>query len=412
MSLLNYGDLPVSEHAPVAPGALDGIRVLDASQMLAGPLCGMRLGDFGADVLKIEPPGLGEWTRTHGFANAEVGGHTTAFLGLNRNKRSVALNLKAEQARQAFYELVRISDVFIQNWRVGTADRLGVGFDVLHEINPRLVYCSISGYGEEGPHASRPGQDLVLQGYSGSMFSVGSNGDLPVPGALWAVDAMTAYQAGMAILAALIARGRTGEGQKVDVNMLAVVMDAQTQELTTHLNLGLLPERSAAPFAHAWVTAPYGVYQTADSFITLAQVPLSTLGDALGEDRLREMTSWSDGVDHRDEVHAIVSRIMATRTTIDWLELLDEYKLWAGPVYTYADLAADPHVRANGMIIDIEHRDIGRLQMPNVPVRFSGTPAAVTLPPPLLGEHTEAVLTELLGKSKDEIDKLRADGAI
>lgn len=393
-------------------GALDGVRVLDASQMLAGPLCGMRLGDFGADVLKIEPPGTGEWTRTHGFANAEIGGYTTAFLGLNRNKRSVALNLKTREARETFYELVRVSDVFIQNYRVGTADRLGIGYETLREVNPRLVYCSISGYGEEGPYIDRPGQDLVVQGYSGSMFSVGSRGDLPLPGALWAVDTLTAYQAGMAILAALIARDRTGEGQKLELNMLAVVMDAQSQELTTHLNLGLLPERSDAPFAHAWVTAPYGVYRTADGFITLAQAPLHTLGLAVDDDRLREMTSWSDGIDHRDEVYEILGRIMPTKTTAEWLEILDAHKLWAGPVYTYADLADDPHVLANGMIVDLDHPEIGRLRVPNVPVRFSATPASIQLPPPALGAHTEEVLTELLGKSTEDIDKLRAVGAM
>lgn len=392
-------------------GPLEGLRVLDASQMLAGPLCGMRLGDLGADVLKIEPPGVGEWTRTHGFANAELAGHTTAFLGLNRNKRSVALDLKNDQAREVFYKLVARSDVFIQNWRVGTAERLGVGYEQLAEVNERLLYCSISGYGEEGPYVNRPGQDLIIQGYSGSMFSVGSADDPPLPGALWAVDAMTAYQAGMAILAGVVARAQTGRGQKIELNMLAVVMDAQSQELMTYLNVGILPERLAASSAHAWVTAPYGVYSTADGFITLAQSPLHLLGDALDSDELRAMTEWSDGVDRREDVVRLLAAIMPTRTTEEWLRILDEHRLWAGPVYTYADLAEDPHVVATGMITEVEHPEIGRLRMPDVPVAFSETPAGIRRAPPLLGEHTEAVLKEVIGLSDEAVAKLAAAGA-
>lgn len=381
-------------------GPLEGLRVLDASQMLAGPLCGMRLGDFGADVIKIEPPLTGEWTRTHPFANAHVGGHTTAFLGLNRNKRSVALNLKDVDEREAFYRLVETSDVFIQNWRVGTADRLGVGYEDLRRINPRLVYCSISGYGESGPYVDRPGQDLIIQGYSGSMFSVGAEADPPLPGAIWAADAMTAYQAGMAILAALHARERTEVGQKVEVSMLAVVLDAQSQELVTYLNLGTLPERPDAASAHAYVTAPYGVYRTSDGWMTLAQAPLDALGEALNDDRLRVMTKWSDGMDRRSEVVEILNELLPQKPTADWLAVLDEHKLWAGPVYTYADLAADPHVVETGMFTSIEQADVGELRMPAPPVRFSLTPASVRLPPPRLGEHNDEILSELVDENR------------
>lgn len=393
-------------------GALAGLRVLDATQMLAGPLCAMRLGDLGADVLKIEPPGVGEWTRTHGFANAEIAGETTAFLGLNRNKRSVALNLKQPEGLEALYDLVRVSDIFIQNYRVGTAERLGVGYDRLREVNPRLIYCSISGYGERGPYAQRPGQDLVVQGYSGSMWSVGSKQFPPLPGALWAIDAMTAYQAGIGILAALWARERTGAGQKVAVNMLSVVMDCQAQELTTHLNLGIVPERTDAPFAHAWVTAPYGAYRTRDGWLVIGQSPLHILGEALGSDRLREMTAWSDGIDHRDEVYEIVSAIMPQKTTVAWLEIFDRHKLWSGPVYDYHDLVNDPHVVETEMVTSVEHPTIGTLHLPNVPLQLSATPATITLPPPLLGEHTASVLRELLHYDDDRLAALRVAGAM
>ncbi len=393
-------------------GALEGIRVLDATQMLSGPICTMRLADLGADVLKIEPPDAGDWTRTHGFANAYINGETTAYLGLNRNKRSVTLNLKHPEGRAAFHDLVRTADVFIQNYRVGTAERIGAGYQKLQEINPGLVYCSISGYGETGPHAGRPGQDLVVQGYSGSLFSVGSSEDRPTPGPLWAADTMTGYQAGMGILAALIARGRIGCGQKIEVSMLGVVMDCQVQELTTYLNLGLMPERTQAPSAHAWVTAPYGVYRTADGWMTIAQVPLHTLGEALDSDRLRAMTSWDDGVTHRDEVYSIVDAIIPTRTTAAWQAIFDEHKLWCGPVYDYAALEADPHVQATGMLTSIEHPTHGQLRMPAPPLRLTETPPTVRTPPPLLGEHTDAVLAEDLGYSQSRIAALHEAGAI
>jgi len=393
-------------------GALEGIRVLDSSQMLAGPIAAMRLGDLGAEVLKIEPL-QGEWTRTHGFAGAEIQGETNAFLGLNRNKKSVTINLKSEQGLAVFYELVAQSDVFMQNYRPGTADRLGVGYEQLSAINPRLIYASISGYGEDGPYAAtRPGQDLIVQGYSGSMMSVGSKNDPPLPGALWAVDSMTGYQAAVGILSALIARGRTGKGQKVSVNMLAVAMDCQSQELMTYLNLGIMPERTESPFAHAWVTAPYGVYPTRDAWLIISQSPLHILGEALNNDRLREMTDWNDGVRYRDEIYGIVKAITPTKTTAEWLQIFDDLKLWSGPVYNYRDLENDPHVQATGMITSVQHPTIGTLRMPNVPIQMSDTPAAVRTPPPLLGEHTDTVLRDLLGYDAERLTALHEASAI
>jgi len=245
----------------------------------------MRLGDLGADVIKIEPPINGENNRRIGFPGGTVGGQNTTFLGLNRNKRSVALDLKDPGGLAALHDLVKRSDVFVQNYKVGTAERIGAGYARLAEINPRLVYCSISGYGEEGPYARDPGQDLLLQGYSGSMWSVGTSGDAPQPGGLYAVDAMTGYQAVAAILAALIAREKSGQGQKVEVSMLAVTMDCQAQELCTYLNKGHQPVRTETPTAHPWMPAPYGVFPTADSYITLAMPDLKVFAAALGDDR-------------------------------------------------------------------------------------------------------------------------------
>jgi crotonobetainyl-CoA:carnitine CoA-transferase CaiB-like acyl-CoA transferase len=392
-------------------GALEGLRVLDASQMMAGPLCALRLGDLGADVLKIEPP-RGEWTRTHAMAGAAIEGETTALLGMNRNKRSVVIDLKAPGGREVLERLVRESDVFLQNFRVGTAERLGVGPDALRTINPRLIYCSISGYGPTGPYAARPGQDLVIQGYSGSMWSVGRAEDPPTPSALWAADALAGYQAAIGILSAVIARARTGRGQHVEVNLLAATLDCQLQELTTYLNLGIAPERRAEPTAHAFIPAPYGVYQTSDGWMTLAMSPLPVLGDVLDEPRLRELTAWDDGSTHADEVYAIVRPRMLERTTAEWFALLDAAGLWAGPVHSYADVAADEHIRETGMIATVEHPTIGPLRMPAPPLSLSETPTSIALPPPLLDEHTDEVLREVLDLGDEELASLRASGAI
>jgi crotonobetainyl-CoA:carnitine CoA-transferase CaiB-like acyl-CoA transferase len=393
-------------------GALAGYRIIDLTQMLAGPLCGMRLGDLGADVIKVEPPASGEFNRTHSLAGAYVNGEATTFLALNRNKRSVAIDLKHPEGVAAFKALVATADALVQNFRSGVTERLGIGYDQLRAINPRLVYCSISGYGQSGPYQHRPGQDLVVQGYSGSMWAVGKEGDPPLPGALWAADVMSGYQAAIGILAALLARARTGEGQHVEVDMLSVVMDAQSQELVTYLNAGILPQRGAEASAHAAIPAPYGVYETADAWITLAMCHLPALGKAIGVPRLEEMTDYDDGVRYRDEVYRLVRPAMTARTTAEWLEILDQYNVWCGPVYTFADLERDPHVVATGAIAAVEHPVAGTVRMPAPPLRLSQTPVTIRRPAPLLGEHTAEVLATLPGYDGRRVAELAAAGAV
>ena len=378
-------------------GPLAGIRVLDASQMLAGPICGMRLGDLGADVLKIEPPVRGEWTRNRYLCNVEMSGQSTAFLALNRNKRSVTINFKSDAGLEVLYALVRDADVFIQNFRVGTADRIGVGYDKLYKINPKLIYCSISGYGESGPYAYRAGQDLIIQGYSGSLWTVGREDDPPIPNALWAADVMSGYQAAIGILSAVIARSRLGEGQKVEVNMLATVMDCEIQELTTHLNSGLLPERTKEPSAHAWIGAPYGIYETADGYIALGYVPIDELAEVLECEELKRFPDVMNGVEHRDEIECLVAERIVRRTTVEWLDEMLERGFMAGPVYTYEDLVSDPHVRETEMIAEVEHPGGGVYKTPNVPLNLSITPPRISRRPPRLGEHTDEILQGEIG---------------
>lgn len=393
-----------------APGALSGVRVLDATQMLAGPLAATRLGDLGADVIKLEPPTKGEFNRTHGFENITLDGEMTTFLAVNRNKRSLAIDLKNSESVDVIHDMVRTADVFLQNFRHGTAERLGVGYEQLRAINPQLVYCSISGYGSHGPYRDRPGQDLIVQGYSGSMFSVGSSDDDPAPGALWAADAMTGYQAAIGILAALHAREASGEGQHVEVDMLSVVLDAQLQELVTYLNAGRQPTRSIEPTAHASIPAPYGVYRTKDAWLTLAMSPLPALGEMLDDDYLRSLKDYNDGVVHRDEVYRHLREQFLTRTTQEWISASDLHGVWAGPVYDYAALAADPHVAAAGMFVDQPHA--GRtIRTARPPIQMSGTPTAIFRGAPELGADTVELLTTL-GYSRERIAALVASGAV
>lgn len=376
-------------------GALAGIRVIDATQMLAGPMAGTRLGDLGADVIKVEPPGSGEFNRTHGFGDARANGEMTTFLAMNRNKRSLAVDLKSPAGQEVIHELVKASDVFIQNFRHGTAARIGVDYETLRAINPGLVYCSISGYGSSGPYRDRPGQDLVLQGYSGSMFSVGKKGDPPTPSALWAADVMTGYQAVIGILGALVGRQRTGTGQHVEVDMLSVVLDCQLQELVTFLNAGLTPDRTEERGAHGSIPAPYGSYETLDGWLNLAMCPLPALGEVLDNDWLRSLVDYHDGHVHRDAIYRTIRDAFKGRTTQSWIEACDAHGVWAGPVYDFPALVNDPHIIAEHYIVEQPqlHGKSARTIRP--PLKMSTTPPTIRRGAPALGEHTEEILAEL-----------------
>jgi crotonobetainyl-CoA:carnitine CoA-transferase CaiB-like acyl-CoA transferase len=380
--------------------------------MLAGPLAGTRLGDLGADVIKIDPPGNGEFNRTRGFDDQQSNGEMTTFLAVNRNKRSLAVDLKSEEGLATVHDLVRVSDVFLQNFRHGTAARLGVGYEQLHEINPQLVYCSITGYGANGPYRDRPGQDLIVQGYSGSMFSTGKIGDPPSASALWGADVMTGYQAAIGILAAIQGRNACGEGQHVEVDMLSVVMDCQLQELVTYLNTGSAPRRTAETSAHGSIPAPYGIYRTSDGWLTLAMCPLPSLGEVVDDDWLRSLGHYNDGQVHRDEVYRRLRDRFVGRSTQDWITLCDQHGVWAGPVYDYDDLVKDPHVQATGYLVDQPQRVGGFARTVRPPLKLSTTPAAIRRGAPGLGEHTAEVLADVLHYDTERVAALVASGAV
>lgn len=392
------------------PGILAGYRVLDCSIAMAGPFAAQRLGDLGADVVKVEPV-TGEWQR-HAAAGGAGGNRiNTSFLSLNRNKRSLAVDLKDPAGKDVLRRLVAGADVFLQNYRPGVADRLGVDYASLAAINPALVYVSISGYGEDGPYAQRPGQDLLLQAMSGAMLSTGRAGEAPRAAGQYLVDGVTASTAFEGVLAALLHRERTGEGQLVTVNMLDAVTTLQMQELSVHTVGRLAQSRSAEPHAHVYIRAPYGAFQTADGYIVLAFPPLKRLGEILGEDGFLTMEDEAHGWTHRDEIFARTASRLLTRTSRHWLDAFEAAGIWAGPVYGYADLVDDPQIRHNGTFVTYDHPTEGRVKVPGFPYKFSATPPRIDRGAPLTGEHTREILAEA-GFDEAAIEELFASGTV
>ena len=393
--------------------ALADIRVLDLSRVLAGPFCTMLLADFGADVIKVEAPGRGDDTRHWGPPWA--GGESAYFLSVNRNKRSITLNLKHERGRQILLDLVARSDVFIENFKVGTAKRLGLDYETLREINPRLIYCSITGYGQTGPYRDRPGYDFVIQAEGGIMSITGPADGEPHKVGVAIVDITAGLFAATAILAALHHRERTGEGQYIDIALLDAQVGWLANVAQNYLVSGEVPKRYGN--AHPNIV-PYEVFPTADGYIAVG------IGNDRQYRRFCELTGrmdlWEDGrfqtnpgrVEHRDELIPRLRELFRTRTTAEWLALLREAKISAAPINNVAQVLNDPHVLARGMVQTVRHPTAGELKLVGPVPKLSATPAAIRRPPPLLGEHTVEVLTELLGYDEETLSRLREEGVV
>lgn len=391
-------------------GILSGIRVLDCSIAMAGPFAAQRMGDMGADVIKVEPT-TGEWQRHVAAGGARGNQINVSFLSLNRNKRSLAVDLKAAEGKALLLEMVKTADVFLQNYRPGVAARLGVDYETLSKINPRLIYVSMSGYGEDGPYRNYPGQDLLLQAMSGAMMSSGSADQPPSPAGQYLVDAITAYTAFEGALAALFHRERTGEGQLVQINMLDAITTIQMQELSVFTVGGKPQTRSAEPHAHSYIRAPYGVFATSDGYISIAMASLKTLGRLIEEPFFADLDDETDSWTHRDEIYACVRRRLLNRTSEDWLALFRENDIWCGPVYGYADVVEDPQIKHNGTFVEYDHPTEGRVKTPGFPIKFSKTPSVIERGAPLVGEHTREILGET-GRDPAEIEALIAAGVV
>lgn len=391
-------------------GILTGYKVLDCSIAMAGPFAAQRLGDLGADVIKIEPK-EGEWQR-HAPAGGIKGNKiNVSFLSLNRNKRSLAVDLKSEDGQTIIRQMASQADVFIQNYRPGVAQRLGVDYESLSVLNPRLIYVSMSGFGEDGPYARRPGQDLLLQAMSGAMLSAGRDGEAPRAAGQYLVDAVTAYCAFEGVLAALLHRERTGEGQKVEVNMLDAITTLQMQELSVFTVGGKPQTRSAEPHAHSYIRAPYGTFATQDGYLALAMPDMAVLARELEQPALLDYADEAAGWNQRDEIFRLVREAMTRRTTKDWFERLNAAGIWCSAVYGYAELVADPQIAHNGTFVEYDHPTEGHVKTPGFPIRFTKTPARVERGAPLTGQHSAQILREY-GFDADRIASFEAHGAI
>jgi crotonobetainyl-CoA:carnitine CoA-transferase CaiB-like acyl-CoA transferase len=394
-------------------GALSGLRILDFSHLLFGPFATQMLGDLGADVIKVERPVSGDLYRDlPPFFNRKLGDfENPSFLAWNRNKRSIAVDLKNPEGKELLHSLAATSDVFVQNFRPGVLDRLGFGYEELSRLNPRLIYCSGSGYGESGPYLNRPGQDLLLQGLSGIMSVTGRAGVSPTPLGVAIADQLGSYHMVYGILAALYHREKTGRGQKVEVDLFRALLAHQTQEFVTTLNTGRVFERPDSGIAHPGMPAPFGVYKTSDGFLNIAMNPLIKLAEALEAPDLLQYNDPDTLFDRRDEVHRAIEAVTVTRTTAEWVSRLLTFDLWCSEVLKQEDVPDDPQVRHMNAFTSYAHPVIGEVQTVNVPITLSETPGTIERHPPMVGEHTVEILAEL-GVSPERIASLKASGAV
>lgn len=392
---------------------LEGYRVLDLSRILAGPYCTMILGDQGAEVIKVERPDTGDDTRTWGPPFA--GGESAYYLCCNRNKKSIAVDLKAKQGRELVQELARTSDVFIENFTPGLVKKLGLGYETLRKINPKLVYASISAYGQDGPYKDRPGYDMVLSAVGGLMYITGESDGNPCKVGVAITDVLTGVYASGAITSALLWRERSGKGQHLDISLL----DAQVSGLANIASNYLV----AGKEAKRWGTAhesiiPYQVFNTKDRPIAIAaanQKLWNAFCLALGKwDWVDDILFESNPkrVENRDKLLPLIEAELVKKTCDEWMDILVKAAVPCGPVNDMEHLFADPQVKHRNMIAEVPHPTIGTLRLGGVPIKYSETPGSIRRHPPLLGEHTDEVLTELMEYSTEKIEALRAKGVV
>jgi len=375
---------------PVLP--LDGIVVLDLSQFLAGPSCALRLADLGAKVIKVERRAGGDAGRSLALAGQHFGDASTLFHTINRNKQSYAADLKDPAERARVEALVRQADVVVHNFRPGVMDRLGLGYERIAELNPRIVYAGVSGYGDVGPWRDRPGQDLLIQALSGIATLSGDGDQPPVPAALAIVDMTAGAQLAIGILSLLVRRGVTGRGGRVDVSLLDAAIDLQFEPLTVFLNGGGAPERGEVRNANVYLPAPYGIYDTADGHLALAMMPVDTLGEVIGNARL---AAWpaDQWLSERDAIKAEIARHLAKGTSEHWLGLLDAAGLWVAPVLDWPTLIEQPGFKALDVIQTIGSGE-ETMRTTSSPIRVDGHRLKAPRAAPRLGADNQRIDAE------------------
>lgn len=397
----------------MAHGPLAGLRVLDLSRVLAGPYCTQLLGDYDADVIKVEEPASGDGTR--GWGPPWLGDQSAYFLCANRNKRSITVNLKAPEGITVIRQLAAASDVVIENFKPGTTERMGLDYISLSAINPRLVYCSISGYGQDGPYRERTGYDFIVQAQGGVMSITGPEEGEPYKVGVAIADITTGLFAATAILAALHERTNSGLGQYIDVALL----DAQIAWLANIGQNVLVTGQPAERYGNAHASiVPYQTFRTSDSYVAVG----------IGTDEqyrkfceaIHRSDLWQDErfrtnrqrVVHRATLIPLLQEIFTTRRSAEWIELILAIGAPVGPINDVAAALADPQVQARRMVQTVEHSTLGPIELLGPVAKFSRSPAEIHLAPPSLGQQTDEVLTQVLGYNQLQIDSLRAAGAL
>ena len=375
---------------------LAGLVVIDMSQFLSGPYSALRLLDLGARVIKVERPDGGDLCRRLYLTDTEIGGDSTLFHAINRGKESLAIDLKSEADLAALKTLIGKADVLIQNFRPGVIERLGLGYDIVSALNPRIVYASITGYGNEGPWVERPGQDLLAQARSGVMWLSGDEGQGPVPFGLAIADMFAGAATVQAILAALVRRGVTGRGSHVETSLLEALVDFQFEVLTTHLNDGgRVPTRARVNNAHAYLSAPYGVYATKDGWLAVAMTPIAKLADLL---RLAALDPYRNTprswFTERDAIKRILAGHLAKETTDHWLAILEPADIWCARVLDWPALLASDGFKALDMLQTVTREDDVHVRTTRSPIRVNGRRALTGRAAPRIGEHSAAIRAE------------------
>ncbi|GKX33587.1 MAG: CoA transferase [Rhizobiaceae bacterium MnEN-MB40S] len=375
---------------------LAGLVVLDMSQFLSGPYATLRLQDLGARVIKIERPGAGDLSRSLYLSDTEIGGDSTIFHAINRGKESLAVDLKSGEDVEKLRRLIEKADVLVQNFRPGVIERLGLGYDAVKQINPKIVYGSISGYGEEGPWVKRPGQDLLAQARSGVMWLSGDDGDGPVPMGLAVGDMFAGAAMAQGLLAGLVKRGLTGEGSHVQTSLLEALVDFQFEVLTTYLNDGRrMPKRSGFRSAHAYLSAPYGVYEARDGYLAIAMTPISRLRDLMD---VAALSPYADdpGIwfTSRDEIKRIIAAAIAEKSIAEWQALFEPADIWCSPVLDWDQLMDSEGFSVLDMLQQVERDDDVSILTTSSPIRVNGVRPKLARAAPAVGEHTAAICEE------------------
>ena len=395
-------------------GPLEDIRILDLSWVLAGPFCTMNLSDLGAEVIKLERPNVGDLAR----GNAPfIDGESSYFMSINRGKKSITIDLQTEKGKEIFLKLIGKVDVIVENFVPGTMKRLGLDYDTVKEYNPRIIYASLSGFGQSGPHAQNRALDVIIQAAGGLMSITGETDGPPVKPGASIGDLTAGLFTGIGILSALHERERSGKGQYIDISMLDCQLSILENAFARYFATGEIPKRLGTRHA---VFTPFQAFETKDGYIVIAMVggarnqwPLfcAIIGHLELMDDERYQTGASR-TEYYDELAPILNEVLKTKTTNEWIKELSEVGIPCGPINNIADVAADPQVAYRNMIIDVPHAKLGKVKMINTPVKLSRTPGGVEASAPELGQNTGEILQNLLGLTNDEINGLSELGII